>query len=318
MADPACSRSEFLELFEKYGPAETAKRLGVTVRNIYDRRRRMEARIGRQVTAPGDHYSKTRTGIQHPHRLEAEVKDGVVIIGSDLHAWPGLNPVAFRAFVRFCKELKPKLVIMNGDAFDGARISRHSPIGWEKRPEVIHELEAVQEKLGEIEEATARGVRLIWPLGNHDGRFETRLATVAPEFARVHGFHLKDHMGPRWEPCWSIWLNEDVVVKHRHRGGIHAARNNVIAGGKSIITGHLHSLKVSPISDYNGTRFGVDCGCLADPYGPQFTDYTEDGPLDWRSGFVVLTFHKGRLLWPEVVSKIDDDHVEFRGQVQRV
>jgi hypothetical protein len=74
-------------------------------------------------------------------------------------------------------------------------------------------------------------------------------------------------------------------------------------------------MKVQPFSDYNGTRFGVDCGTLADPGGPQFVDYMEDSPANWRSGFVVLTFHKGRLLWPEPVHVIEDGAVEFRGRV---
>ena len=89
--------------------------------------------------------------------------------------------------------------------------------------------------------------------------------------------------------------------------------------GKTIVTGHLHSLKVTPFSDYAPRpRWGVDTGTLADPYGPQFRDYCEDNPVNWRSGFVVLTFHKGKLLWPELVHVFDDKHVEFRGELIRV
>jgi hypothetical protein len=77
----------------------------------------------------------------------------------------------------------------------------------------------------------------------------------------------------------------------------------------------LHSLKVTPFSDYNGVRFGVDTGTLAEIDGPQFTDYMEDNPANWRSGFAVLTIHKGRLLWPELVHRYAHDKIEFRGQV---
>ncbi len=31
-------------------------------------------------------------------------------------------------------------------------------------------------------------------------------------------------------------------------------------------------------------------------------DYTEKGPLNWRSGFAVLNFHNGKLLLPELVT----------------
>ena len=150
-----------------------------------------------------------------------------------------------------------------------------------------------------------------------NSRFETKIANVAPEYAKVHGVHLKDHF-PEWEPCWSVWVNDSCAIKHRFKGGIHATHNNIIASGKSMVTGHLHSLKVTPYSDYNGTRYGVDTGTLADPYGPQFVNYTEDNPVNWRSGFVVLTFKDGELLWPEVVSVMGPGKVQFRGQVVNV
>jgi hypothetical protein len=129
--------------------------------------------------------------------------------------------------------------------------------------------------------------------------------------------HLRDHF-PRWVPCWAAWINDDVVVKHRYKGGTHAAHNNTLYAGKTMVTGHLHALKVSPFNDYHGTRWGVDTGTIADPQGPQFVDYTEDNPKDWRAGFVVLTFKDGELLWPEVVRVMDDEHVDFRGKVIRV
>ena len=89
--------------------------------------------------------------------------------------------------------------------------------------------------------------------------------------------------------------------------------------GKTVVTGHLHSLKTTPWSDYNGTRYGVDTGTLAAPYGPQF-GYQEDNPRNHRSGFAVLTFDKCRLLWPELVHVIDETagEVEWRGKVYTV
>ena len=115
-----------------------------------------------------------------------------------------------------------------------------------------------------------------------------------------------------------MWVNADVVIKHRWKGGIHATRNNTLNSGKTIVTGHLHSLKVTPFTDYNGTRWGVDTGTLADPYGPQFTDYTEDGCVDWRSGFVVLNFRNGELLRPQECEVRREGVVEFRGELIEV
>ena len=107
------------------------------------------------------------------------------------------------------------------------------------------------------------------------------------------------------------------MVKHRYKGGLHATHNNTASAGKTMITGHLHSAKVTPYTDYTGTRYGVDTGCIADPWGPQF-EYMEDNPRNWRSGFCVLTFHKGKLLQPQLALVHDPDHIDFQGALIRV
>lgn len=316
---PTCSDADFINLFEQHGAAETARRLGVGERRIHERRARLEPKIGRQLVPPSNRT--TRVGAEHAARLHLDIKDGIVLVGSDAHIWPGPMTTAMRAFVQFAAGKhtdKPiRAAIMNGDVMDLPQISRHPPIGWENHPTVADEIEAAQEQLHKIELATPKSCKLIWTLGNHDARFETRLATIAPEYARMNGFHLKDHF-PAWSACWSVFINDEVVVKHRFKGGTGATRANALNAGKSMVTGHLHSSKVTPLTDYNGTRYGVDTGCLANPAHPAFTDYTEDAPKDWRSGFAVLTFCEGRLLFPELVQTWDDNHVQFRGRVIRV
>jgi hypothetical protein len=249
-------------------------------------------------------------------RKELQVQDGVVIVFSDAHYWPGEPSVAHRALVKFAAQIKPVAIVCNGDAIDGSAISRHPPIGWESCPSVKEELEVCQQRLGEIVDASQKS-RLIWGMGNHDARFETRLAAVAPEFRDVHGIHLKDHF-PGWECCWSLFINDDVVIKHRFKGGSHAPFNNTITAGLSTVTGHLHSAKVTPFTDYRGTRYGVDTGCLADTYHDAFQGYLEDNPRDWRAGFCVLTFVDGALLMPELVLVWDETHVQFRGELMEV
>lgn len=106
-----------------------------------------------------------------------------------------------------------------------------------------------------------------------------------------------------------------MVVKHRFKGGIHAPHNNTMWAGKTVVTGHLHSAKVIPFDDYNGTRYGVDSGCIADTDAKAFLNYTEDNPRSWRSAFVLLTFKGGRLMYPELVLKWDSGSVQFRGNI---
>jgi hypothetical protein len=310
-----CSESEFIDMVQKHGIAKTARILCTGERNVHARRRNLE-RLRGIVIKVNDPKSPTLQLREHPARLTETVKDGVVLVGSDAHYWPDIITTAHRAFVHFCKKLNPKIVVMNGDEFDGASVSRHPPIGWEDVPSVQMELETVAERLDEVLQAS-KNARHIWTLGNHDARFETSLATQASEYAKVHGFHLKDHI-PGWSPCWAVWINDDVVIKHRWKGGIHATHNNTVGSGKTMVTGHLHSPKVTPWTDYNGTRWGVDCGTLAEPDGPQFMDYTEDNPKNWRSGFAVLTFKDGELLDPELVRVRDENSVVFRGEIIKV
>lgn len=249
--------------------------------------------------------------------IELDARNGDVVVFSDAHFWPGVRTPAFRALLSVIKELRPAAIIANGDVFDGASVSRWPRIGWDKRPTVAEELAACRERMAEVEEAARRRSHLLWTLGNHDLRFDSSLANHAPQFEGVAGFGLGDHF-PNWKIGWSAAINNDVVVKHRWHGGIHASRNNALQSGRSIVTGHLHSLKVTPYTDFNGTRFGVDSGTLADVHGRQFEAYTEAGPTDWRSGFVVLRFNKGRLLWPQVAHVISNSEVEFGRAVIRV
>lgn len=315
MGSPACDDDEFIALFKTHGPRNTAQILGVEERGVLARRNRLEERKGITISGPNlDGYVRNAKQVRASQRLREDVKDGVVLVGSDAHYWPGEVSTAHRAFVHFCKELKPKIVVMNGDVLDGARISRHARIGWDNRPTVIEEIETCQERLDEIRQASPKKCKFIWPLGNHDARFETLLANTVPEYAHVHGTRLRDHFG-WWEPCWSVWVNDEVIIKHRFKGGIHATHNNTMWSGKTMVTGHLHSLKVTPFSDYNGTRWGIDTGTLMDPYSDQTADYSEDSPQNHRSGFAVLTFKNGKLLWPELVWSRGDGEIEFRGEI---
>lgn len=315
MPAPSCTDDQFIGLWKKHkGNADNiASELGLTApRTIFERRKVIEARHGVLL------HAGRRENIQklkRKPRLETELKNGIAIVASDSHYWPGEPSTAHRALLKFIKVLRPHIVILNGDVFDGSTVSRWERIGWDSRPTVKQELDVCTERLTEIEDA-AKGAKRYWPLGNHDARFETFLAKNAPQYEGIEGLSLKDRF-PKWKPCWSLFVN-DTVIKHRFKGGIHATHNNTVWSGRSIVTGHLHSMKVTPFSDLNGTRYGVDTGTLADPYGDQFVDYSEDNPKNWRSGFAVLTYHNKKLLWPEFVHVLAEGEVEFRGRVYSV
>ena len=308
---PKITDAEFLRLWDEHkSPLKVAKATGLSERRVHTRRRAIENKLNISLkSGKAVHIQKARH--------EAGLTDGIAIIFSDAHFWPGLRTTAFKGLLWAINELKPHIVVANGDIFDGSSISRHARINWSAVPNVKQELQACQEALKEIEDACEKArhhTQLIWPLGNHDSRFESRLSEAASQFEGVVGMALKDHF-PKWHPCWSCWLSDSVVIKHRYKNGVHATHTNTLNAGVTTVTGHLHSLKVTPFGDYNGTRWGVDTGTLAEIDGPQFIDYLEDGPVNWRSGFAVITMKDGKPLWPELVSKYAEGIINFRGQL---
>ncbi len=291
-------------------PTYVAKELGMDVTTVYKRRTAIQQKLG--ITLPSfaaKQESVVKTIIPDNKRIIShQVDNGRVFVASDCHYWPGEVTVAHKAFIALLTEFKPQTVILNGDVFDGSRISRHEPLMGTNPPTPKQEIEACQDRLDEIRNAT-KNARCFWTFGNHDVRLHRYIAVNAPELSDFQG--LFDYF-PGWHTGWRVDINDDVVVKHRWHNGQHATYNNTLKSGRSIVTGHLHKLQVYPWSDYDGRRYGVDTGTLAEPYGDQFT-YTECNPVNWCSGFAVLTFNNGKLLPPELCEVIDGE-AYFRGE----
>jgi predicted phosphodiesterase len=304
--------AEFIELWHKYKSASRmAKELGMDTRSIFERRRNVENRYRMRLVADDPRAQKYYVR-DYMSRMDVDMDDGVIFVASDAHYWPGEVSAAHKAFVKLVKKHKPDIIVMNGDAFDGASISRFGKASWSTHaiPTVKQELEAVSDRLGEIEKVAGNG-KLVFTMGNHDLRFESKLANTVPEFEGVPGFSLKEHL-PHWMFCMSMMVNKNLMIKHRYHNGIHATWNNSLKSGVSMVTGHLHRLQATIVSDYNGTRWGVDTGTLSETEGDHMS-YGEDNPKNHCSGFAVLTIKNGRLIQPEFCAVLDGV-AYFRGQ----
>lgn len=307
------TEAEFVRLFQTLGsPKKVAEAIGVDIRKVYERRTKLEKRGYTLPSFAAQQKSFNGTYIPEGRRIITHgVDNGMVVVASDCHYWPGESTPAHKAFVEIIKQYKPKTVVLNGDVFDGARTSRHDALFGAVTPTAKQELEACQERLDEIEKAYKSATRF-WLYGNHDIRLWKYIYSNAPEILGLNGTDLWGDYFAGWHHGWRLDINDAVVIKHRLFNGVHASYNNVLKSGKSMVTGHLHRLCITPWGDYNGRRWGVDTGTLADPSGEQFR-YMEEAPTPGCSGFAVLTFKNGMLLPPELCEVVNG-HAYFRGQ----
>src|SRR5262249_16216565 len=188
----------------------------------------------------------------------------------------------------------------------------------EDRHEVREELEWAQKMLHEIEKAAFRAWKA-WPIGNHDTRYNTYIAKNAKELEGLPVTKLRDYF-ELCQPCWRTDINGNVISKDRGRSrGEHDAYNCAKKWGCTAIVGDSHRPYVRAITTVRGDHYAVNHGCIADTTQNCFVNYTEADPgKDWRSAFAVLTFRHGIVMPPELVEKLDAEHVWFRGEVIRV
>lgn len=304
MANPGLSADslrEALDAVSRYGGiTSAANALSIHPTTLGHRYRRA---VAAQNAEPSTHWA-------YPRTRSVDLENGVVLVYSDAHYWPGNGrTVAFRGLIALAAVLRPRIIVANGDLFDGAKVTHHAPLGWSKSPGVQDELAEMIARQQEIADA-APAAQKFRTVGNHDMRFDKFLMANAPQFEGVAGTRLADFL-PDWPESWSLRLN-DTVIKHRIGSGIHAAWTNVQKSGCSIVTGHTHKLECKPFRGYHAQRlWGVETGTLADigddisEDGDGPFEYAEDGPSHQAAGFAVLTWHKGKLLPPEFCEVID-------------
>ena len=239
-----------------------------------------------------------------PQFHNVDLDDGSILIGSDAHIWPYNDTIMMKAFALASKKLKPKVIVLNGDILDGARVSRHGSLLGQAAPKLTHELTAVHRWIDTLYRAPTR----IWTMGNHDQRVDNYLANNAPELDDYAG-RLSDRF-PDWTFCWAATIN-NLEVRHRFRSGIHAGWNSALHSGISTVTGHTHQLQVTAVRNRNGTHWGIECGMLGDPAHKAF-EYTEGQTNRTQAGFVVITFRNGIMMPPETCELVDGRPV-FRG-----
>jgi hypothetical protein len=243
----------------------------------------------------------------YPAQLSFDIRGGSVLIGGDAHIWPDVDTVTMKAFIQVARQIKPTAIILNGDIIDGARVSRHGNKLGSYAPKVSDEIDSAKAWMAKLPRCNHR----IFTIGNHDERVDNYLANHASELDEYTG-RLSDRF-PMWEFCYAATINDRVEVRHRFRSGIHAAYNNALNSGVTMVSNHTHAQNVTAVRNRLGTHWGVETGMLGDPNHKSF-QYGEGAPSRAHCGFAVLTFDESGILLPPELCQMIDGRPVFRGK----
>jgi hypothetical protein len=135
MKKPALSDEEFIALWKKLGsPSLVGTKLNIAPSSVMRRRASIEMRLNIKLPTHNSQREAKKEKVKKPEQAAHNVRRGIdidkvkrVIVFSDAH-FTDTTTTAFKALLKMIKELKPQIIICNGDAFDGQVLSRFPSI----------------------------------------------------------------------------------------------------------------------------------------------------------------------------------------------
>lgn len=214
-----------------------------------------------------------------------EINYSKVLILSDLH-FPYQDNKAIELALKYGEKNKMDCILINGDLFDFATISRHEK-DWRHRS-LVDEIDTVREFFDYLQHRFPN-VKIVFKEGNHDERFDKWLFHKSPEFFDISGLTLKD----------VLKLNErgidyvcdrlpvkigKLLVLHGHElngsGGVNPARATFLKTIANVLIGHCHRTSQHTEPTLNGDVIvSTSTGCLCGMY-PMFARVNK-----WNLGF---------------------------------
>jgi len=200
-----------------------------------------------------------------------QISQSKVLIISDLH-FPYQDNNAIRKAINYGKDQKVNCILINGDLFDFAGISRHEK-DWRQRS-VAQEFEAVRMFLNSLRKHFPKA-KIVYKLGNHDERWEKWLFLKAPEIFDDPEFKLEARL-KLGELKIDIVKDKlpikigKLTVLHGHElaggsGGVNPARATFLKTLDSVLVGHYHKTSQHTEASMYQEVFSVNSiGCLCD------------------------------------------------------
>lgn len=224
-----------------------------------------------------------------------KIKNGIVIIGSDIHI-PFQDNKAVEAFKSYCKEIQPSAIVLNGDVLDFYKLSRFVK-GEGRNP--YEEISECQELLKSLKEACPNS-DIYYVIGNHETRLETYVLNNAPHLASLveDVFTIIKTKDIGVIGCSEVLINDNFICTHGKLLGSKAgmsAMKEIEKHYMSGASGHTHRLAKFLTRKARRKFVWLETGCLCD-LNPE---YVQDP--DWQQGFAVIQFENSKLKRAEVV-----------------
>jgi predicted phosphodiesterase len=214
-----------------------------------------------------------------------EVNYSKILILSDLH-FPYQDNKAIELALKYGEKNKMDCILINGDLFDFATISRHEK-DWRHRS-LVDEIDTVKEFFDYLQHRYPN-VKIIFKEGNHDERFDKWLFHKSPEFFDISGLTLKDVLKLNEKGIDYVCDRLPVkigklLVLHGHElngsGGVNPARATFLKTIANVLIGHCHRTSQHTEPTLNGDVIvSTSTGCLCGMY-PMFARVNK-----WNLGF---------------------------------
>jgi predicted phosphodiesterase len=191
-----------------------------------------------------------------------------ILIISDLH-FPYQNNNAIECALQYGLDKDVNCILINGDLFDFANISRHEK-DWHHRS-VGQEFDAVRQFLKTLRDNFPK-VQIIFKHGNHDERWEKWLFTKAPEVFDCKDFELEILL--KLGELGVVTVKRKLPIKigkltvlHGHEmngsGGVNPSRATFLKTLESTLVGHSHKTSNHVETTMHGNVISVSStGCL--------------------------------------------------------
>lgn len=202
----------------------------------------------------------------------------------DAHV-PDHDKRLWASWLDWCRDEKPREVIIGGDFLDLESCSEHGGVA---RPALLtEEFDAGREALAEIRRANPRA-RLTWLEGNHETRLRRKVVNRLPDLDGAitipRALELKK-LGVSWHKYGDVVNRGKLGFTHGWWCNEHHAAKHLRKARQSIVYGHTHRPQIYVDGGADGSvagAFGMPC------MRKLSADWLDGQPTGWVGGFGVF------------------------------